>query len=216
MAVVTHTFLDKTNTIIYGSDTNLGLNPILEMYYGMPYSRGLIHFDVSKLKRLVDDKTYPDISKLTHRLKMQNVAGLRTQYQHKFNKYNNAKRAKSFNLNFFLLEQPWDMGGGFDYKRDGYEALNTIHSTDGSNWYKADNLTLWAHDGVFNYDKIAENAIATQHFDVGNESVLVFRLRDFLYKFLVLCVFRHFCISLFRVAKIQNYLRLTKYDLRFN
>ena len=171
MAVVTHTFLDKTNTIIYGSDTNLGMNPILEMYFGMPYTRGLIYFDISKLQRLVDDKVYPDISKLTHRLKMQNVAGLRTPYQHTFNKYNNAKRAKSFNLNFFLLEQPWDMGGGFDYKRDGYESLNTIYSTDGSNWYKADNQTLWGHDGVFNYDKIAENAIATQHFDMGNESI---------------------------------------------
>ena len=53
MAVVTHTFLDKTNSIIYGSPVNLGLNPILEMYYGMPYTRGLLHFSLEKLKRLV-------------------------------------------------------------------------------------------------------------------------------------------------------------------
>ena len=171
MAVVTHTFLDKTNTIIYGSATNLGLNPILEMYYGMPYTRALLHFDLLKLKSLVDDKTYPDMSKLTHRLKMQNVGGLGTKYQHTFNKYNHAKRAKSFNLNFFLIDRPWDGGGGYDYKRDGYEAINTIVSTDGSNWRQAANGELWARDGVFDYDTIAENAVATQHFDVGNESV---------------------------------------------
>lgn len=171
MAVVTHTFLDKTNSIIYGSAVNLGLNPILEMYYGMPYTRGLLHFDLAKLKRLVADKTYPDLSKLHHRLKMQNVAGLRTPYQHRFNQYNDAKRAKSFNLNFFLIDRPWDMGGGYDYLKDGWDTVNRIVSTDGSNWYQAMNGELWGHDGVMDFGTIADNAVATQHFDVGNENI---------------------------------------------
>ena len=171
MAIVTHTFLDKTNTIIYGSSINLGMNPILEMYYGTPFTRGIIHFDTEKLKRLVADKTYPDITKLKHTLHMQNVAGLGTPYKHRFNKYNSAKRAKSFNLNFFLIDKPWDKGGGFDYLKDGYDTVNRIVSTEGSNWYNATSDEPWSHDGVFGQERTGEEIFATQHFDVGNESI---------------------------------------------
>ena len=127
MAIVTHTFLDKTNSIIEGEKVNLGMNPILELYYGMPVSRGLIHFDISNLKEKFEDKTYPDLTKLHHRLKMKNVAGLRTPYQHIFNKYNDAERAKSFDLVFFAIDRNWDMGGGFDYLKDGYDARNIVY-----------------------------------------------------------------------------------------
>ena len=171
MAIVTHTFLDKTNTILEGDKVNLGLNPILELYYGTPVSRGLIHFDLTNLENKVADKTYPEITKLTHRLKMKNVAGLRTPYQHKFNRYNGAVRAKSFDLVFFAIDREWDMGGGFDYLKDAYDAINRIYSTDGSNWYQAENYKPWAKNGVFDREYIKENAIATQHFDVGNEDI---------------------------------------------
>ena len=109
MAIVTHTFLDKSNTIIEGDSVNIGLNPILELYYGMPVTRGLIHFDVTKLRNLLTDRTYPDIKKMRHVLKMQNVAGLRTNYQTLYNRYNNAERASSFDLMFFLINKDWDM-----------------------------------------------------------------------------------------------------------
>lgn len=171
MAIVTHTFLDKTNSIIEGEKVNLGLNPILELYYGGPVSRGLIHFDLSNLIEKVSDKTYPDMSKLHHRLKMKNVAGLKTPYQHKFNIYNDAERAKSFDLVFFELDRHWDMGGGFDYLKDGYDTINRIYSTHGSNWYQAADYQQWKANGVFNNDYIEENYLIKQHFDVGNEDI---------------------------------------------
>lgn len=171
MAIVTHTFLDKTNSIIEGDKVNLGLNPILELYYGFTVSRGLIHFDLSTLKNRVDDKTYPDTKKLTHRLKMKNVAGLRTPYQHIFNKYNDAVRAKSFDLMFFELDREWDGGGGFDYLKDGCDVRNIIYSIQGSNWYQPMNGKEWDNNGVFSREYILENYIATQHFDVGNEDI---------------------------------------------
>ena len=171
MAIVTHTFLDKTNSIIEGDQVNIGLNPILELYYGMPVSRGLIHFDVNNIKSKVDDKTYPDLSKLHHRLKMRNVAGLRTPYQHIFNRYNDAQRAKSFDLVFFELDRHWDMGGGFDYLKDGYDAINRVYSTHGSNWYQCSDYNKWKADGVFDREYIEENYLVKQHFDVGNEDI---------------------------------------------
>ena len=80
MALITRTFLDKTNTIVYGDEVNLGMNHILELYYGNVYTRGLIYFNIDKLKKLIEDNTYPDITKLTHKLKMKNVASLSTPY----------------------------------------------------------------------------------------------------------------------------------------
>ena len=73
MPLVTRTFFNKSNTIIKGSEVNLGMNPIMELYYGKSISRGLLHFDITNLQNLVNNKVYPNISKLKHVLKMQNV-----------------------------------------------------------------------------------------------------------------------------------------------
>lgn len=171
MALITRTFLDKTNTIVYGDEVNLGMNPILELYYGNVYTRGLIHFNIDKLKKLIEDNTYPDITKLTHKLKMKNVASLSTPYSTKCNIYNNAIRAKSFDLVFFLIDKDWDMGGGFDFLKDGFNTVNRIYSTDGSNWFKANNMETWNENGIMSASNIEKNIIAKQHFDVGNESI---------------------------------------------
>lgn len=171
MALITRTFLDKTNTIVYGDEVNLGMNPILELYYGNVYTRGLIHFNIDKLKKLIEDNTYPDITKLTHKLKMKNVASLSTPYSSKCNIYNDAIRAKSFDLVFFLIDKDWDMGGGFDFLKDGFNTVNRIYSTDGSNWFKANNMETWNENGIMSASNIEKNIIAKQHFDVGNESI---------------------------------------------
>ena len=171
MAIVTHTFLDKSNTIIEGEKVNLGLNPVLELYYGIPVSRGLIHFDLGNIADKIEDYTYPDMSKLHHRLHMKNVGGLRTPYQTKFNIYNDAERAKSFDLVFFELDREWDGGGGFDYHKDGYEKCNLIYSTHGSNWFQCRDYENWQDNGVFDRDYILDNYLCKQHFDIGNEDI---------------------------------------------
>lgn len=171
MALITRTFLSKTNTIVHNDKVNLGLNPIMELYYGSTFTRGLLYFDINNLKNLYIDKTYPDLTKLTHRLKMQNVGGIGTLYKSKYNIYNNAKRAKSFDLVFFLIDKEWDMGGGFDYQNDGFDTINKIYSTDGSNWFNANNTTLWNENGIMSDFNIEKNIIAKQHFDIGNESI---------------------------------------------
>ena len=79
MAIVTKTYLSKCNTIVRDNACNMSLNPVMELNYGRLLTRGLIYFDHRKVKALVEDKTYPDISKLHHVLKMTNAASVRTR-----------------------------------------------------------------------------------------------------------------------------------------
>ncbi len=171
MAIVTRTFISKSNTIIEGDNTNLGLNPIMELYYGIPVSRGLIYFDLENVRRKIEDKTYPDIEKLHHTLKMQNVASLKSKYGHKFNRYNDAERASSFDLVLFLVDKDWDAGKGYDFYMDGYDTINRIHSTEGSNWFNCKNGEEWNRHGVFGWSVDNSLYIGKIHFDKGNENI---------------------------------------------
>lgn len=74
--IVTKTFLDRCNTIIKDSPVNTGLNPVAELNYSKLLTRIILHFDHNKVKDLVCDKTYPDISKLKHVLKMVNCGSI--------------------------------------------------------------------------------------------------------------------------------------------
>jgi len=174
MAIVTRTFIEKSNTIIEGERINLGLNPIMELYYGVPASRGLIYFDVEKIRSLVDDKTYPDMGKLHHVLHMQNVGSLKSKYGHRFNRYNDAERAASFDLVFFLIDKDWDSGYGYDFFIDGFNTINRIESFQCSNWYNCSNMGQWSHNGVVPRHELnaeSSSVIGVVHFDKGNESI---------------------------------------------
>ena len=70
------TYLDKCATIVRGSEFNTGLNPVSELVWGRNLSRFLIHFDLSKIQKLVNDKTYADVSQLRHILKITNAGSL--------------------------------------------------------------------------------------------------------------------------------------------
>ena len=76
--MIRHFFLDKTNTILENSLQNLGLNPILSVGYGKFLMRGLLHFDISEIKKLVNDKTFANQNKLTFILKMTNCFSVDT------------------------------------------------------------------------------------------------------------------------------------------
>ena len=115
--LVTHTFLDKSNTIIEGSLANTGLNPVMSLYYGNMWTRILIHFDTEKLKSLVEDKTYPDITKLKHVLKLWNVSDIDLPRINcpfpDSRRTNTRERATSFELILFLIPEYWEAGRGF-------------------------------------------------------------------------------------------------------
>lgn len=149
---VKHTFLSKTNTIVRGEKENLSLNPIMELSYGGITTRGLIFFDTEELKALHNEKVYPNLSLLSHRLKMFNTGSI----QHKgINKCfpdqklkEDRQRAISFDLIFFTIPEAWDAGRGFDYTQDIYYGKHRGYSEYGSNWFNARTNVKWE---TYNY-----------------------------------------------------------------
>lgn len=189
MAIVTKTYISKSNTLFKDSCANLGLNPVMELNFGKTVSRGIIYFDHTKVKNMVNDKTYPDMSKLRHTLKMTNAASLYKLDIHKpcsdliFNDYK--ERANSFDIIFFLINKEWDNGIGFDYVKDMHKGEHVAYSTECSNWFQNKNYFKWDEDGIFSNDTLSKEfdkftskngnqsniIIGYQHFDFGNENI---------------------------------------------
>lgn len=187
--IVSKTYIKKCNTIVKDSNVNLSLNPIMELNYGKMITRGLLYFDHTKIAHMVNEKVYPDISKLRHTLKMTNCASITSKYINKpclTSEYNDTKeRAISFDLIFFIIPTQWDDGRGFDYVYDLYEESHRSVSTNASNWYQYKNYHKWDTDGIYDIDtlfkeydlftskkgNISKLIIGKQHFEYGNENI---------------------------------------------
>ena len=193
----TFTYLSKMNSIIKGSEINTGINPVLEVLYGKNTARVLCFFDHSKVKKMMEDGTFPDWSKITHRLKITNAGSVdfTLLHQKETSSVGNClkRRASSFDLIFFLIPKEWDAGKGFDYSRsefleDFYDNKNEwfgnrLVSTDGCNWYQRRNGLKWDEEGVYSNDTLANEydnfatesgssiVIARQRFEVGGENI---------------------------------------------
>lgn len=196
--MITKTYFEKANIIIKGSKINTGINPVQEIIYGNNVTRALYYFDHSKIKKMMEDGTFPDKEKITHRLKITNAGSIDFTQLHKVCDSTitpdcKKKRAASFDLIFFLIPKTWDEGKGFDYSRlefqnDFYD-LNAsgwgsrLISTDGCNWYQRRNGLPWDEEGIysnktlseeydnFSSEKGSEIIFARQRFDVGNENI---------------------------------------------
>lgn len=189
MAIVTHTFISKSNTIIKDSVASVGLNPILELNYGKMLTRGLIYFDHTKVQKMVEDKIYPDISKLRHVLKMRNAGSIDDKHINRIYLDSNGdyykQRTSSFDLIYFLIPNDWDEGKGFDYKQDLNLRNHRAYSWRGCNWYQYQTYCKWENEGIYSTDKLSKELdlftskngnqsniiIGYQHFDKGNESI---------------------------------------------
>lgn len=199
--MVNKTYIEKMNTIISGDTVNTGINPISELVYGANVTRTLLYFDESKIKGMVQDKTFADVSKLKHYLKITNASSIDFTQVHCLETSSLSEadkiRACSFDLIFFLIPELWDGGKGFDYSmsffnRGGYgdncaSAIESARllSRDGSNWYQSRNGYYWKEEGVYSnetlsreYDKFSsengsEIVIARQRFDIGDENINV-------------------------------------------
>lgn len=189
MAIVTHTFISKSNTIIKDSVASVGLNPILELNYGKMLTRGLIYFDHTKVQKMVEDKIYPDISKLRHVLKMKNACSIDDKHINRIYLDSNGdyykQRTSSFDLIYFLIPNDWDEGKGFDYKQDLNLRNHRAYSWRGCNWYQYQTYCKWENEGIYSTDKLSKELdlftskngnqsniiIGYQHFDKGNESI---------------------------------------------
>lgn len=189
MSINKKTFITKTNTIVKDSYVNLSLNPVMELNYGRMNTRCLIYFDHTKLKEMVEDKTYPDMSKLRHVLKFTNAASINEHLNHCIlmdSEYNEHKqRATSFDLIFFLIPEYWDNGKGFDYVQDLTNISNRGVSSHGCNWYQFKDYCKWEEEGIYGTRTLSKELdaftslkgnlsdiiIGYQHFEYGNEPI---------------------------------------------
>lgn len=195
--MVYKTFIDKFATIISNSKTNTGLNPISTLVYGRNgiVSRALFHFNLDGLKKQIEDDVMVDKTKMKHTLHITNAGSIDfTQVHDKRTSDigdNQAIRATSFDLIFFLIPKEWDRGKGFDYTKNylniDFYSKNVIdatrlHSEDGCNWFQRMNGLSWEEPGIYSNERLSEEydkwsageesiIIGRQHFDVGNENI---------------------------------------------
>lgn len=187
--MITRTFFDKSTTIIKDTINNYGLHPISMLNYGGLLSRIVIHFDVTKIAEKYNDKTYTDISKVKHVLKMKNAASVNPEKTKQTLTSSDIKgikeRATSFTLIAFRLPQSsttFDEGVGFDNANDFWIVGKRAESTDGCTWYNATNEELWPEEGIYSIDTMYSEydafkngkdsiIITEQHFDHGNENL---------------------------------------------
>lgn len=187
MSINTKTYLTKTNTIIKDSNVNTGLNPVMELSYGERLTRGLLFFDHTKLQSLVEDKTYPEMNKLKHTLKMFNASSVNNIFNKEcgtINTNTTKHRANSFDLILFLLPKMFDNGKGYDYNADLHLDGAKKEETNGSNWFNYQSFKKWEYNGIYpteflskeldkftSKDGSSDIIIAYEHFDLGNETL---------------------------------------------
>ena len=174
--MVVRTYIDKNNTIIFGSLVNTGKNPIAELYYGgkesqEDYTRHLLYFDVSDLQVRYNNGEFGDLSNVTHKLRMTNSSYFDTNLQAQ-KLLDGKQRTSSFDLNLFRVNKFWDEGCGYDYVQ-----FTGLHPSDditfvesASNWINATTTDLWDEAGVYSGSP-SGITVTTQHFDKGSENI---------------------------------------------
>lgn len=187
---VTKTYSSKSNTISRDQEyVNMGLNPVMEINYGKMLTRGMIYFDHNKVKKMVENKTYPDIGKLHHTLKMVNCSSIEFKGETRpcmdSTMQDDKLRVGSFDLIFFFIPYEWDEGKGFDFVEDLFRGDHSAFSTDGSSWKKYRNFFKWGEDGIYTTEHLSRELdlftnpngnksdiiFAYKHFDKGNEDL---------------------------------------------
>lgn len=172
-------YFDKNNTIIEDQYTNTGLNPITELVYGgrntlkttNVYSRFLLHFDLSYLISQYNHGNLGDLSQVTHKIKMFNTQAFEADLKGQLT-FDDKRRASSFDLVTWKVNQDWDEGNGYDYYC--LSVLNQVpcksYQETYSNWFFPQNMSTWTEPGTFS-GNTSGITIATQHFDHGNENL---------------------------------------------
>jgi len=168
------TYFDKNTVILSNSSLNTARNPISQLFYGKntmsipSYSRLLIHFDTSELRSLVSDSTI--MGTMNHVLKMKNTSFFDGELI--AGDFDAKKRAHSFDLILFKINEYWDEGAGYDVVPDIYESPNNNAYLSGpANWTYRTTLDRWTASGIVDYSAVTPTIISTQHFEFGNEDI---------------------------------------------
>lgn len=166
------TYFDKNNTITRGSLVNTGNNPVAELSYGSRVTRFLFNIDLTALKAKVANKEIVLGPGTKHVVKMKSSLDFSvnpTLDEFHQIQLDGSYRPTSFDLELKPLNQPWDEGNGYDFFLNTTRRPEDVDYIQGpSNWTQATTLHDWAVPGAV---VSGTTAVATQHFDKGNEDL---------------------------------------------
>ena len=167
------TYFDKNNTIIKDSDVNTGRNQVSELYFGENISRLLFYCSFDELKNKVDGKEIILENNVKHYLKIKNTSNFDiTAYLSDSNDlvFSDKYRSSSFDLELRSMEEFWDEGMGYDFQLSPIaRPQDRDFSKEPSNWFNGTLARTFLNPG----GTLSDNIIGTQHFDKGNEDVLI-------------------------------------------
>lgn len=179
--MVIRTYFDKNNTMAYNSAVNTGKNPVSELFYGggneagtKYFSRFIFQFSTERIEAFRAQGMFPDITKLTHVLKMTNTGAFDTSLLGKETAYGK-DRASSLDMYLFPINQAWDEGVGYDLAGQCFFSSGdaSVLSYSPSNWIYSNTGDEWINGGGVFSDWSANTAYSayTQHFEDGNENL---------------------------------------------
>ena len=165
-------YFNKCNTIIRGSDINTANNPVTELAFGTRVTRFLLYVDMSIINAKILNKEITITPDLRHILKMKSTLDFSINpYLNKSKDLiiDGTSRPTSFDLELHVLNQPWDAGTGYDFKYNTSKRIEDVdYVVSPSNWIQSTTDQNWVYPGAVS---TGSTAIATQHFDVGNEDL---------------------------------------------
>lgn len=170
---IIRTYFDKNNTIISGirKSVNTGRNPVTELFYGDLTSRFLFYVDFQAIRDAISGKTINPSRIVRHTLKMKNTNNFDVmpfRDNRDMIKFTDRNHASSFDLELKPIYEYWDEGTGYDFELvTSYDDERAL--VDGySNWVNRTTQYSWTEEGAV---VSGTTAIASQHFDKGNEDV---------------------------------------------
>jgi hypothetical protein len=181
MSMVIRTYFDRNNTMAYNKTHNTGKNPVSELFYGggnesgtKYFSRFIFQFATTRIEEFRTKGMFPDLTKLTHVLKMTNTSTFDTSLLGKDTAYG-LERASGFDMFLFPVNQTWDEGVGYDFAGQCFFTSldGEVISQVPSNWVESNVGTAWTNGGgVFtNWSAVTSYSGYTQHFEDGNENL---------------------------------------------
>lgn len=163
-------YFEKNNTIIKNTLVNTARNPNTEIYYGVGVSRFIFKIDLTELSNRVTNGEYVIDANTKHTLHLTNTI-FGDESNLGGDRGTGRKRASSFDLVLFKIDEFWDEGVGFDYEETyDYNTGEKLYNTGPSNWYDRTRTYEWTTEGIYTGTPVS---IQTIHFDRGNEDIHV-------------------------------------------
>jgi hypothetical protein len=189
-----NSYFSRNNTIVFSGLTNVGRNPIIELFYGdgdnaIPsgFSRAIFDIDLDELIDKYNNGTISTdcSSNIKHILRLTNTGSFDRDFLNTSTSEERL-RATSFDLILWRIPytdfnqnepQEWDEGVGYDFTDLDSFPGDRNYSERPSNWVQRQTIANWEQPGIydnenngtFNYSDLT--IVDIQHFEFGNEDI---------------------------------------------